>query len=63
MLQKSATQLPFQTFSASEESFYRNMGGSGGGSIAAAAVEETQGCSFCSKVTVPLPYKPTRNVL
>ena len=62
MLQKSATQLPFQTFSASEESFYRNMGG-GGGTLAAAAVEETQGCSFCSKVTVPLPDKPTRNVL
>ena len=43
MLQKSATQLPFQTFSDSEESFYRNMYG---GTLAAAAVAETQGWSF-----------------
>ena len=58
MLQKSATQLPFQTFSDSEESFYRNMCG-GTLALAAAAVPQTQGWSFwfksCRASTRPSP--------
>ena len=52
MLQKSATQLPFQTFSDSEESFYRNMCG-GTRALAAAAVAQTQGWSFWCKSCRP----------